>query len=62
MKTLWDFIIKYDFLVSVLIIICLYIGEYIMSGMWMGELAMIVTLIALTRLAYNPMWKKDKEA
>ena len=61
MKTLWDFIVKYEFLVSVLIIIGLYIGEYIMSGMWMGELAFVVTLIALTRLAYHPMWKKDKE-
>ena len=60
MKTLWDFIIKYEFLVSVLIIIGLYIGEYIMSEMWMMELAFAVTLIALTRLAYHPMWKKDK--
>ena len=61
MKTLWDVLIKYEFWFSFLIIIGLYIGEYIMSGMWMGELAFVVTLIALTRLAYHPMWKKEKE-
>ena len=60
MKTLWDFLIKYEFWFSFLIIIGLYVGEYIMSGMWMGELAFVVILIAVTRLAYHPMWKKDK--
>ena len=60
MKTLWDFLIKYEFWFSFLIIIGLYVGEYIMSGMWMGELAFVVFFIAVTRLAYHPMWKKDK--
>jgi hypothetical protein len=61
MKTLWDFLIKYEFWFSFLIIIGLYIGEYRMSEMWMGELAFVMFLIAVTRLAYHPMWKKDKE-
>ena len=60
MKTLWDFIIKHEFWFFFLIIIGLYIGEYRVSEMWMGELAFLLFLIAGTRLAMHPMWKEDK--
>ena len=42
MKTLRDFIIKHEFWFFVLIIIGLYIGEYRLSEMWMGELAFLL--------------------
>ena len=58
MKTLWDFIIKYEFWFSFLIIIGLYVGEYQAGEIWMGSLATMLFLIATTRLAYHPMWKK----
>jgi len=61
MKTLWDFIIKHEFWFSCLVIIGLYIGEYQTREMWMGNLAVLLFLIAIMRLASHPMWKKDKE-
>ena len=60
MKTAWEFIIKYEFWFSCLIIIGLYIGEYKMSEMWMREVAFVVFLIAGTRLASHPIWKNNK--
>ena len=60
MKTAWEFIIKYEFWFFFLIIIGLYIGEYKMSEMWMGEVAFVIFLIAGTRLGSHPMWKKNK--
>ena len=61
MKTLWDFIIKHEFWFSCLVIIGLYIGEYQTREMWMGNLAVLLFLIAIMRLASHPMWKKDEE-
>ena len=61
MKTLWDFIVKHEFWFFFLIIIGLWIAEDQTGEMWMGNLAFVVFLIAVTRLASHPMWKKDKE-
>ena len=41
-------------------IIGLYIAEDQTGEMWMGNLASLLFLIAIMRLAYHPMWKKDK--
>lgn len=60
-KTLWDFIIKYEFWFFVLIIIGLEMGDYQTGERWMGSLATLLFLIAIMRLASHPMWKKDKE-
>ena len=60
MTTLWDFIIKHEFWFSCLIIFGLFIGEYQVREMWMGNLAFLLFLIAIMRLASHPMWKKDK--
>ena len=60
MKKPWDVIIKHEFWFFFLIIIGLYVAEDQMSEMWMGELAFVVFLIAGTRLASHPMWKKNK--
>ena len=61
MKTLWDFIVKYEFWFSSLIIFGLFIGEYQTREMWMGNLALLLFMISGTRLAMHPMWKKDEE-
>ena len=61
MKTLWDFIVKHEFWFSCLVIIGLWIAEDQTGEMWMGDLAFVVVLIAVTRLASHPMWKKDKD-
>ena len=61
MRTLWDFIVKYEFWFSCLVIIGLWIAEDQTGEMWMGNLAVVVVFIAVMRLAYHPMWKKDKE-
>ena len=61
MKTLRDFIIKHEFWFFVLIIIGLYIGEYQTGETWMASLAFVLFLIAVTRLASHPMWKKDEK-
>ena len=60
MKTAWEFIIKYEFWFSFLVIIGLHIGEYKTGDGWMGGLASLVFLIAIMRLASHPMWKKDE--
>ena len=60
MKTAWEFIIEYEFWFFFLIIIGLYIAEDQTGEMWMGNLAFVVFLIAGTRLAMHPMWKKGK--
>lgn len=61
MKTLWDFIVKYEFWFFFLIIIGLEIGEYQTRERWMGSLSFLLFMIAIMRLASHPMWKKDKE-
>lgn len=58
MKKPWDVLVKYEFWFSYLVIIGLYIAENQTGEMWMGELAFVVFLIAGTRLASHPMWKK----
>ena len=60
MKTTWEFIIEYEFWFFFLIIIGLYIAEDQTGEMWMGNLAFVVFLIAGTRLAMHPMWKRGK--
>ena len=61
MKNVWDFVIKYEFWFSALVIVGLYIGEYWTNEMWMGNLAVLLFLIAVTRLANHSMWKKDQD-
>lgn len=60
MKTVWKFIIKYEFWVFFTIIIALEIGDYRTGERWMGSLATVLFLIAIMRLASHPMWKKNK--
>ena len=61
LKSVWNFIVKNEFSFFCLIIMGLYVGEYQTGEMWMASLAFILFLIAVTRLASHPMWKKDEE-
>ena len=61
MRSIWDFIVKYEFWFTILPVIGLYIGEYKAGGGWMAGLANLVFLIAIMRLSSHPMWNKDKE-
>ena len=60
MKTVWEFIIKYEFWCFFLIVIALEFGDYQTGERWMGSLATVLLLIAVTRLASHPMWKKEE--
>ena len=61
MRSIWDFIVKYEFWFTILLVFGLHIGEYKAGGGWMTGLANLVFLIAIMRLASHPMWNKDKE-
>ena len=45
-----------------LLVLGMYVGEQQLASRWLGELAFVVFLIAITRLAMHPMWKKEKKA
>ena len=61
LKSVWNFIVKHEIWFFCLIIMGLYIGEYQTGETWMASLAFVLFLIAVTRLASHPMWKKDEE-
>ena len=61
LKSVWNFIAKNEFWFFCLIIMGLYVGEYQTGETWMASLAFVLFLIAGTRLASHPMWKKDEE-
>ena len=60
MKILWDFIVKYEFWFLLLLFIGLEFGRNQTGQWWIGFLATLVLVTAIMRLAYHPMWKKDK--
>ena len=61
MKKVWDFLAKHEFWFSCLVIIGLYLAEDQTGEMRMGNLALVMFLIAGIRLAMHPMWKKSKD-
>jgi hypothetical protein len=58
-KSIWAFVTKHEFWFLVIIIVGLCIGEYQTREMWMGNFAFLLFLVATTRLAMHPVWKKD---
>ena len=62
MSEIWQFIKKYEFWVLMLLVLGMYVGEQQLASRWLGELAFVVFLIAITRLAMHPMLKKAKTA
>ena len=44
-----------------LLVLGLYVGEQQLAVRWLGELGFFVFLVAITRLAMHPMWKKGEQ-
>ena len=61
MSAVWKFIRKYEFWVLMLLVLGLDVGEQQLAVRWLGELGFFVFLVAITRLAMHPMWKKEKQ-
>ena len=55
------FIIKFEFWVLILLALGMYVGEWLMGIHGLGNFAFVLFLIAITRLAMHPMWKKGEE-
>ena len=55
------FIIKDEFWGLILLALGMYVGEWLMGIRGLGNFAFVLFLIAITRLAMHPMWKKGEE-
>ena len=59
MKTLWDFIVKYEFWFLVLIFIGLEFADYQTGVWWISFLATLVLITAILRLASRKEGKSE---
>jgi hypothetical protein len=62
MSAIWQFIKKYEFWVLMAICVGLAIAHEITKDALYANISFPLFLVAITRLAMHPMWKKDKEA
>jgi hypothetical protein len=62
MSAIWQFILKYEFWVLMAICVGLAIAHEITEDALYANISFPLFLVAITRLAMHPMWKKDKEA
>ena len=62
MSAIWQFILKYEFWVLMAICVGLAIAHEITEDALYASISFPLFLVAITRLAMHPMWKKDKEA
>lgn len=60
-SAIWQFIKKYEFWVLVAIWAGLVIAAEITEDTLFDSLSFLTFMIAVTRLAMHPMWKKEKE-
>ena len=61
MNLVWGFIINYEFWFLMLIAIGLEVTAHQTGETLMGSLGTLIGLTAIVRLAYHPVWKKDKQ-
>jgi cadmium resistance protein CadD (predicted permease) len=61
MSSVWQFLKKYEFWVLVAIWLALAIAEYITEDATLAGLMGLIGIVAITRLAMHPMWKKDEQ-
>jgi uncharacterized membrane protein YhiD involved in acid resistance len=61
MTAIWQFIVKYEFWVLVAIAVGLAIAHEITDDATYASIMGLITIVAITRLAMHPMWKKDEE-
>jgi len=60
-SAIWKLIVKYEFLVLVAIAVGLAIAHEITDDATYASIMGLITIVAITRLAMHPMWKKDEE-
>ena len=61
MSTIWHFILKYEFWVWMAIWAGLLIAHEITEDAILPSLMTLIFIIAITRLAMHPMWKKGEQ-
>ena len=62
MSATWEFIKKYEFWILVAIAGGLGIAQEITQDAQYASIMGLLTIVALTRLAMHPMWKKEGQA
>ena len=61
-SAIWEFIRKYEFWVFMTICVGLFIAERVKEDAALASIATLIFIVATTRLAMHPMWKKDEQA
>lgn len=61
MGAIWQFILKYEFWVWVAIWAGLLIAREITKAAFLEGIMSLITIVAITRLAMHPMWKKGEQ-
>ena len=62
MSAIWELIRKYEFWVLMTICVGLFIAERVTEDATFASIATLIFIVATTRLAMHPMWKKEKQA
>ena len=62
MGAIWQFMKKYEFWVLVAIWLGLLVAYEITEDATFASIMGLISIVAITRLAMHPMWKKDEEA
>ena len=61
-SAIWEFIKKYEFWFFMTICVGLFIAERVAEDATLVSIATLIFIVATTRLAMHPMWKKDEQA
>ena len=61
-SAIWEFIKKYEFWFFMTICVGLFIAERVTEDATLVSIATLIFIVATTRLAMRPMWKKDEQA
>lgn len=61
-SAIWEFIKKYEFWFFMTICVGLFIAERVTEDATLASIATLIFIVATTRLAMHPMWKKDEQA
>ena len=59
MRLVWGFFIKFEFWFLMLIAVGLEVAAHQTRQTLISSLGTLIGLIAIVRLAYHPMWKRD---
>ena len=62
MKTIWQFIKKHEFWCLMAVWVGLLIAYEITGDATLPGIMGLISIVAITRLAMHPMWKKEEQA